>query len=217
MIKEYKYALQEGGVDTINLKILMESSSEIDNSDLVEMLKLGDKLAFQQIYKRYWNRLFKLASSKVKGTDNAKEIVQDIFLDLWHRRQEVTINDLERYLFSAVKYKVFDYFKKEALRQQYAYAVFLNHNDAEENTEDEIAYNDLFKHMTETLNVMPEKTKTIFELNRIQNKTADEVSSLLGIPKRTVEYHIAQAIKVLRVRLREYMHTVIFLVHLIFY
>ena len=144
------HEIPNGDVDTNNLKISMESSSELDNSNLINMLKLGDKLAFQQIYKRYWNRLFKLAISKVKGTDNAKEIVQDIFLDLWHRRQEVTIIDLERYLFSAVKYKVFDYFKKEALRQQYADTVFLNQNDSDDVTADEIAYNDLFQHMTDT-------------------------------------------------------------------
>lgn len=209
------HEIPNGDVDTNNLKISMESSSELDNSNLVDMLKLGDKLAFQQIYKRYWNRLFKLAISKVKGTDNAKEIVQDIFLDLWHRRQEVTIIDLERYLFSAVKYKVFDYFKKEALRQQYADAIFLNQNDSDDVTADEIAYNDLFQHMTETINFLPEKTKTIFELNRIQNKTAEEVSRLLGIPQRTVEYHIAQALKVLRIRLRDYMHTSILLMYLI--
>lgn len=176
-----------------------------NDAELLQLLRKGDKVAFEEIYNCYRTKLYRAAQSKVRTEENAMEIVQDVFLDLWLRREQVQINDLERYLFSAIKYRVLDFFKKEFQRQRYAQSVFNNSIDGSSNTEEVLAYNELSESILFCIDQLPEKTKVIFELNRIQCQSADEISSSLDIPLRTVEYHITQGLKSLRYHLKDFI------------
>jgi RNA polymerase sigma-70 factor (family 1) len=178
--------------------------------ELLQLLRLGDRAAFEEIYNRYRIRLYRAAISKVRTSENAMEIVQEIFLDLWLRREQVLIEDLERYLFSAAKYKVLDFYKKEFTRRQYVDFVQVSGLDESYDTEETIAYNELSKSIVQCIEQLPEKTQVIFELNRIQCKSPDEISDVLGIPLRTVEYHITQGLKALRMSLRDYLLALLF-------
>lgn len=176
-----------------------------NDADLLPLLRAGDKAAFEEIYNRYRLRLYRAALSKVRTSENAMEIVQEIFLDLWLRREQVVIEDLERYLFSATKYKVLDFFKKEFTRRHYAETVQLSAPEESCQTEETLAYNELSRSISQCIDSLPEKTRVIFEMNRIQYKSPDEISYTLGVPLRTVEYHITQGLKALRASLREYL------------
>lgn len=176
-----------------------------NDAELLKLLRKGDKAAFEEIYNRYRTRLYRAALSKVRTDENAKEIVQDVFLDLWLRRDQVQIIELERYLYSAIKYRVLDFFKKEFQRQRYVQSVHYTHLDESSDTEDMLAYNELSESIAYCIAQLPEKTKVIFELNRIHYKSADEIASALDIPLRTVEYHITQGLKSLRYHLRDYI------------
>ncbi len=177
------------------------------NSDTesIRQLGMGDAGAFKDIYDQYWNKLYQAAVSKVRVSENAKEIVQDIFLDLWQRRDEIQVNDLERYLFSAVKYKVLDFFRKEVMRQRYVDSIANSPLESEDNPADKLAFNELRAEILNAISHLPDKTRSIFELNRIEYKSADEIAHLLDIPSRTVDYHITQGLKSLRFHLRDYM------------
>jgi len=176
-----------------------------NDAELLQLLRKGDQAAFEEIYNCYRTKLYRAALSKVRTDENAMEIVQDVFLDLWLRREQVFINDLERYLFSAIKYKVLDFFKKEFQRQLYVQSVHQNHTDGSSDTEEVLAYNELSESISHCIEQLPEKTKVIFELNRIQCQSADEISSALDIPLRTVEYHITQGLKSLRFHLKDFI------------
>jgi len=176
-----------------------------NDTDLLQQLRLGNRAAFEEIYNRYRIRMYRAALSKVRTSENAMEIVQEIFLDLWLRRDKVFIDDLERYLFSATKYKVLDFYKKEFTRKQYAESVQVSGFDESYDTEETIAYNELSRSIVACIEQLPEKTRVIFDLNRIQGKSPDEISDVLGIPLRTVEYHITQGLKSLRLSLRDYL------------
>ncbi|MCE7040093.1 RNA polymerase sigma factor [Dyadobacter sp. CY312] len=176
-----------------------------NEAELLQLLRQGDKAAFEEIYHQFRSRLYRTALSKVRTDENAMEIVQEIFLDLWQRRELVQIEDLERYLYTAVKYKVLDFYKKEVQRKLYAESVKLNSLDESSDTEEVLAYNELSQSIFSCIEKLPEKTRVIFELNRIQCQTADEISQMLDIPLRTVEYHITQGLKSLRTNLKDYI------------
>ncbi|REA58228.1 RNA polymerase sigma-70 factor [Dyadobacter luteus] len=176
-----------------------------NEAELLQLLRQGDKAAFEEIYGQFQSRLYRTALSKVRTGENAMEIVQEIFLDLWLRRELVQIEDLERYLYTAVKYKVLDFYKKEVQRKLYAESVKLNNQDESSETDDMLAYNELSRSISSCIEKLPEKTRVIFELNRIQCQTADEISRMLDLPLRTVEYHITQGLKSLRANLKDYL------------
>ncbi|KQS30621.1 RNA polymerase sigma factor [Dyadobacter sp. Leaf189] len=176
-----------------------------ENTELVELLAQGDKHAFEKIYNRYHARLYRVALSKVRTEENAMEMVQDVFLDLWLRRGQAEIGDLERYLHSAIKYKVLDFFKKEFQRKRYIQLMQLSSQDESFDTEETLAFNELTRSIRHCINNLPEKTRRIFELSRIHHSSPDEISSMLDIPLRTVEYHITQGLKALRSSLKDYI------------
>ncbi len=154
-----------------------------------------DEDAFEGIYRAYWLRLYDFALAKVRDADVAEEIVQDLFVNLWEKREQLNIGNLSGYLFVAVRNRVIDHYKQrlffdldtvgEAMAPDYP--LFLDELEGQ------------FQFAVDRL---PEKTREIFMLNRLGGKSASEISMELGLPKRTVEYHITQALRQLRVLLR---------------
>lgn len=172
---------------------------------LIQLLETGDENAFQEIYKRYWYKLYTVARRKVEVQEDAEEIVQDIFVDLWERRIRLNINELDRYLFSAVKYKVLNYIKSRIVRQTYQRDTISLKVDADSNTEEALALQDLSQAITNGIENLPPKTQEIFRLNRLEGLSVREISDLLHIPERTVEYHITQSLRSMRVYLKDFV------------
>ncbi|WP_044199262.1 RNA polymerase sigma-70 factor [Dyadobacter tibetensis] len=179
---------------------------DIVNSDdlLVELLVGGNHEAFQQIYEKYWFRLYMLIKSKVKIEADAEEMVQDIFVDIWERRHRLEVADLKSYLFGAAKYKALNYIKSQVIRRTYQTERMELDRDFDSNTEHILALNDLHNAISSGIGELPKKTQDIFRLNRLEDKSVKEVSLLLSIPERTVEYHLHKALGVLRLHLRDF-------------
>ena len=86
---------------------------------LSRLLRTGDEMAFQEIYQRFWKKLYAVAYRKVGVKEIAEELIQDIFEKLWNKRESVIIENLDYYLFSAVKYSVINYIKSQITEQKY--------------------------------------------------------------------------------------------------
>lgn len=177
----------------------------VTDTILIELLQAGDESAFQEIYHRYWYKLYIVARRKVNAEEDAEEIVQDIFVDLWERRTRLTINELDKYLFSAVKYKVLNYIKSQIVRQTYQTERLSITIDADSNTEEELAYKDLNQAIMEGIGQLPSKTQEIFQLNRLEGLSVKEIAELLHIPERTIEYHITQSLRTMRIYLKDFI------------
>lgn len=170
----------------------------LDDNQLLEQLRSHDSLAFESLYGKYWKRLYDFAHIKTHNADVAEEIVQDLFVTVWEKRASLKINNLQSYLFTAVRNRVIDYYKEkifselEGIEKPSApdYPLFLDELEAA---------------MQSAVAQLPEKTKQIFVLNRFENKTARQISTLLHLPERTVEYHITQALRSLKVLLKEHI------------
>ncbi len=176
-----------------------------NDAELVLLLETGDERAFQEIYDRYWHKLYRMAAGKVGSQENAKELIQDVFLDLWFRRGEVHIDELDRYLFRAVKYNVLNFIRKEIVRKQYELSVFAKTPETDSNTEDMLAFQELQQAVLTGIEQLPPRVQHIFRLNRMEHRSVREISELLKMPERTVEYHITQALRLMRGYLKDYM------------
>ncbi len=189
----------------------MQNSSDTDydtlsDALLVKLLRADDEGAFQEIYRRYWHVLFVVARRKLFSHENAEEVVQDLFVNIWTRRAEAQIEDLKKYLFSSIKYQILNTIKSRIVRQEYETRILATDGlDSSRLTEEELAYRDLDSAIENGLRQLPDKTQSIFRLNRLDHQSVREISALLDIPERTVEYHITQALRSLRLHLREYI------------
>ena len=82
-----------------------------DDNKLLSLLSNNDEEAFTEIYNRYWEKLVAVAYKRLKNTAFTEDVVQDVFVSLWKNRYESSIQSLENYLASAVKYAVFNKLK----------------------------------------------------------------------------------------------------------
>ena len=90
-----------------------------DNKDLLGLLSNNDEIAFTELYDRFWQKLFAIAYCRLKEIETAEDIVHDVFASLWANRQEITIESLDNYLATAVKYMVLDKIKKKERERLY--------------------------------------------------------------------------------------------------
>ena len=171
---------------------------------LVKLLRVGEQDAFEEIYRRYWQKLLRSAQFKLRSKETIEEILQDLFISLWEKREKVLIENLEAYLNTSLRYLIINQIKKQILQDKFV-EYSLKKNEQTDDVDESVAFNELSVAIEKAIEQLPEKTQQIFRLNRLEYKSVKEISVLLETPERTVEYHITQALKALRIHLREFI------------
>lgn len=172
---------------------------------LTRLLKLGDELAFKELYQRNWRRLFYAALQKINSKEVAEDIVQAIFVDLWEKRERHTIQNIPGYLDAAVKYRVINYIRA-AISKKFHLSNLSEKQKTDENDADlGLLVQELNTAIDQALGHLPPKTQTIFRLSRFENQSNKEISRTMDLSEKAVEYHITQSLKTLRLYLKDFM------------
>ncbi len=179
--------------------------SFFEDEQLVSFLRRGDENAFAEIYRRYWRILYTTARQKIYNSEVIEELLQDLFTRLWERRAESVILNLKSYLFTSLKYAIIDHVKSKMVRERYVAYALAQHPDSDQVTGEVIDLGDLMQALEQSLAGMPEKTRQIFRLNRLEYKSVKEISQMLEMPERTVEYHLTKAVRALRLLLKPFL------------
>lgn len=176
-----------------------------EDAALVQALQLGDTLAFSEIYQRYWFQLLEVAYRKLGSREVAEEVVQDLFTGLWHKRQAQRIEHLQRYLFMAVRYRIIDHVKARMTHTGYVEYSKSHLTLLDRSTEETVDAEDLSVALLASLLRLPEHTREVFRLSRLEHQTVPEIAQRLNLSRKTVEYHLTRALKSLRISLRDYL------------
>ncbi|GAB3958454.1 RNA polymerase sigma-70 factor [Spirosoma harenae] len=192
---------------------MSQQTSVFNDWDDVQVLKAlseGNRLALAELYERYWYDLYRVAFQKTKSREVAEELVQDLFVQLWQKRESLEVRQVNFYLFRALKYSVIDHIKRQVVEEKYlAYQHFFA-QQANSSTEDQVAYDNLVETIESELLKLPPKTQEVFRLSRFEGQTIPEISQRLSITDKVVEYHLSKALKLLRVQLRDYLFVWLF-------
>lgn len=176
--------------------------SKSTDRELLDAIAHDDEKAFAELFKRHWRKVHAMAHSRVRSREVTEEIVQELFTSLWDKRKSVSINHLPSYLFNAVKYKALNYIESKLVYEKYWNYYKKNvpqHNDATELT---VNLNELMEAIEEGMQHLPEKSKDVFRLNRLEGHSVSEIAGLLNLSEKTVEYHITRSLKQLRLHLK---------------
>jgi RNA polymerase sigma-70 factor (ECF subfamily) len=179
---------------------------------LLLLLRRADIVAFEEIYNRYWKRLYSLCYKRVQSTEVSEELVQDIFTSLWANRQKSGIVNLSSYLFAAAKYKVINHISREASRKTYSETLSIV-RDNDNSTEEAIFLDDLNRALEREVKKLPSKRQEIFMLHRQKNLSVKQVAAQMGISEKTVENQFGKALKVLKLNLRHFTFLGVFVAH----
>jgi len=173
-----------------------------ESDDKLALLIKQDQLgAFTEIYRRYWDGLYNSAYKRLHNHEACEEIVQDLFIKLWEKRNALVLTTgLSNYLYTAIKYRVIDHYRKQLVQEN-----FLQLNGlamlADNSTEESIFLNDLVQHLEKVINSLPVKCRSVYRLSRMEHKTNKEIAIILNISEKTVEGHLTKALHTLRLNL----------------
>ncbi|MDC6390430.1 RNA polymerase sigma-70 factor [Maribacter sp. PR1] len=177
----------------------MANSSLEDDKLLVSQLKQDDGHAFNKMFNTYWQPLFTSAFNLLKDKKICEEIVQDVFIGIWKNRKNLEIKvSLENYLFSSVRYQVFNQFRKNRKNLRPELFENLEQRCTYENPESEILYKELAQKVDAVVEELPKKCRAVYKMSRDEQLSHKEISSRLNISPKTVENHITKALFVLR-------------------
>lgn len=175
-------------------------------------MQQGDKGAFDALFIRYYAMLCAYARSFV-SLEDAEEAVQDTMLWMWENRQTNDIQtSLHHYLFRAVKNKCFTLINRNCLRYQIENILTAEMQEVFEDP-DFYILEELTQKIEKAIRNLPESYRIAFEMNRFQNKTYQEIATELNVSAKTVDYRIQQALKQLRIELKDYLPLLLFWVH----
>lgn len=189
----------------------MLKKERISESELLTRLLEGERQAFDEIFTRYYTSLCAYANLYVRQTEVAENIVQDLMLWLWENRLELQIRGaLSHYLFTSTKNRCLTYLSREALRSNRLSDLRVDVADTF-GVPDFYQLEELRQNIRRAVEELPEPYREAFEMNRFENRTYKEIAEELGISAKTVDYRIQQSLKILRVKLKDYLPLILFL------
>lgn len=176
-----------------------------DDEILLKLLKSGDGVALEEIYKRYSEAVFLAAFRKVRSKEVAEELVQNLFISLWAKRGQAQIGKLDAYLHTAIRYQVIDYIRSKILRERYNQFVREQVNVEEHASESKLLLQELSIAIDNTIKKLPQKTQEIFRLSRYEHRSIKEIAQYMNLSEKAVQYHVTQSLKFMRLHLRDFI------------
>ena len=189
-------------------------TNNITDEVLFEKIQAGDVKAFDILFMRYYPLLCAYAKQFV-DFDDGQEIVQDVMVWFWENSSmQVIESSPKNYLFRAVKNRCLTLINRNELKQRVVSSMYENHQSQYEDPDFYIV-EELTRNIENALSRLPETYREAFEMNRFQSMTYNEIAEKLNVSSKTVDYRIQQALKLLRVELKDYLPLLMALVRIV--
>jgi RNA polymerase sigma-70 factor (ECF subfamily) len=157
------------------------------------------------LFLEYHARLCDFVYGSIRSRDAAEDIVQDIFLRLWEQRDTCDLRNPAAYLYHAARNGVISYRRRRRVREAWAERAQAEHDGPRNATTESIELRELTRAVREAVAALPERCRLCFTLSRDHGLTYADIGRTLGISVRTVEVHIARAIKAIRAHIAPYL------------
>lgn len=185
---------------------------------IVRKSKSEEELAFETLFREYYVRLCGFANKFISSTSESEEIVQEVFLSIWKKRDHLKMNDeIRPYLFKSVQNLCFNFLEhKKVIDNYYSVIEVVYKNQTEEyNDYESIFYTEFQNRSLVAINSLPEQCRKIFQMSREDGLKYSEISEKLGISVKTVETQMSRALAKLKTELKDYLAVVLisFLMH----
>lgn len=173
--------------------------SRYNDAELAELTIQQDNNAFKELYDRYWPHLYAFALKLLKDEEEAKDLLQDTFTNLYQKISKINLdNSVRGYLYASVRNGVLDRVKHEKIKTNYITELrsyFENREKyGELSTDSQVRLNELSRLIEQEIENLPPKMRTIFEMSRKQHLNHREIADQIGISELTVKKTISTAV-----------------------
>lgn len=178
-------------------KSYVSSGTGVVSLKVIEGLRNGDHSSFDKIFYMYYNKVFNLINSMLKDRDDAEDLVEDVFVTLWDKRENIDPGkNFDRFLYVMSRNAVFNYFRSKKVRNKYLDNISLEEVGCASDEEFIAKETELLVRMT--IDTMPKQRRNVFAMSRNEGLTNDQISEKLGISKKAVEKQLRLALNDIR-------------------
>lgn len=173
-----------------------------DDSVVVSALKKDGIEAFEILYNRYSKLVYSFSLKYLFDTEEAKELVQTVFINLWeHRHYLDEQKSVKSYIFRSAVNAIYNVLKKKAVRRKYMLSQLLKPEEST-NPYEHIFFSDLDEKITIVISSLSPQQKRIYDLKSREGLTCEEIADKLQLSVRTVENQVYRVNKVLKKQFR---------------
>lgn len=166
---------------------------------VIERFKKGDARAFDAIYHHYSKKMFHFALGLLKDKDISKDLVQEVFINLWEKRGQVDLHlNFDNYIFTIVYNSIRKYFRRKSMETKAIDHLLKSSPENIESVDVTLIYNELLDLANRTIQQLPPKRQIVYKLSRQEGMKIKEIAAKLNISTRTAENHLAKALKYLK-------------------
>ena len=185
---------------------------ELPVEQLIITLKAGDLTAFEMLFRTYYQPLCKYAFTFVQDRDEAEEIVQSTFLNIWEKRESLSIHTgIKPYLYAMVRNACLNVLKHEKIKQQHATMEMAVAERSVESVARTVMASELETKIYRAMDLLPEQCRLVFKLSRFEELKYAEIAQQLNISIKTVENQMGKALRIMREQLKDYLPLLIIL------
>ncbi|QEM02731.1 RNA polymerase sigma-70 factor [Mucilaginibacter rubeus] len=173
------------------------------DEDLIALIRENDLGAFERIYNKYWSKLYLSAYNIIRDRQVAEDVTQEVLVNLWMKRANLKLTSLNAYLYTSVRYQVFNVIRSGKVRADLfnkLEELFSNNGGEELLSEKEIN-----RLLEQGVAELPEKCRQIFIMSRKEHLSTKEIAERLGIAPKTVENQLTVALNRLRKTLGDFV------------
>lgn len=196
---------------SVETQLILPNYADYSDQELLQAIRNDDEHAYTTLFRRYLRKAYAMAYARLRSKEATEEIVQNIFISIWDKRASLSINNMSAYLFTAIKYKALNIIESNIVFEKYwnYYRRFVPQQD--DATARTVEFNELMEALEDGMEQLPEKTRKIFRLNRLEGRTIPEIAGLLNLSEKAVQYHITRSVKEIRLYLKDYIASIAFL------
>ncbi|WP_373786946.1 RNA polymerase sigma-70 factor [Bacteroides heparinolyticus] len=172
-----------------------------------------DIISFNQLYEEFQKRFVRFANTYVRDLTAAEDITIEAIMVYWENRHSLSKDsNVPAYILTIIKNKCLNYLRHQQIQDEYSDRI-KDYYEWELNTRIatlqacepyELFISEIQTLVEQTLADMSERTRTIFMLNRYENKSYKEIATLMNITPKGVDFHISKALKMLQTNLKDY-------------
>jgi len=176
----------------------------MENSKEKALFELKDIKAFEMLFNQYYKPLVNYSFTLLKDTGEAEDVVQQVYISMWQKREEIGIHSSPRaFLYKSVYNASLNRIKQNNVRT--AFADDVRQTATEAYAADTLVAKELKQKIDAAIDQLPEQCGKIFKMSRYENLKYQQIADAMGLSVKTVENQMGKALKILRTELKEYM------------
>lgn len=173
-------------------------------ADILTQLRNGDKRALQVLFEQYYGGVCQVISRFINDRALVEDLAQEVFIRFWEKREQIVIStSVQAYLRRMAINEALGWLRRHQKFTEEPFLPDTGYGGHDESAEEQFVQAEMRQSVTDAIDTLPPKCRTVFQLSRFEELTYQEIADQMGISIKTVENQMGKALKLLRERLSD--------------